>query len=108
MPTKRPIPPLYGGYCQTDEFSENKELTHVGPGTPGGEYLRCFWHPVALESEVTDVPLVIRILSEDLVLFRDTVHNSRMVATVVSLILQLFLQNDHPPPNRSPIMFQKQ
>ena len=28
-----------------------------GPRTPGGEYLRCFWHPVALESEVTDVPL---------------------------------------------------
>ena len=71
MPPKKPIPPLYGGYCQTDESSENKELTHVGPGTPGGEYLRCFWHPVGLESEITDVPLVIRILGEDLVLFRD-------------------------------------
>ena len=71
VPQKRTIPPLYGGYYQTSEPPEDKELTHVGPGTAGGEYLRCFWHPVALESEVTDIPLVIRILGEDLVLFRD-------------------------------------
>ena len=63
--------PLYGGYYQTDEPPENEELTHVGPGTPGGEYLRCFWHPVAVTSEVTDVPLLVRIMGEDLVLFRD-------------------------------------
>ena len=29
-----------------DVPEEDKELTHVGPGTPCGEYLRRFWHPV--------------------------------------------------------------
>ena len=63
--------PLYGGYYQTGDPPEDEELTHVGPGTPGGEYLRCFWHPVAMTSELTDIPLLVRILEEDLVLFRD-------------------------------------
>lgn len=53
---QRKFTPLYGGYYQTGEPPEDKELTHVGPGTPCGEYLRCFWHPVALESEVADIP----------------------------------------------------
>lgn len=47
------------------------ELTQVGPGTPGGEYLRRFWHPVALSTEVKDLARAIRILGEDLVVFRD-------------------------------------
>jgi nitrite reductase/ring-hydroxylating ferredoxin subunit len=49
---------------------ENAELTHVGPGTPAGEYLRRFWHPVALSSDIQDLPKRIKILSEDLVIFR--------------------------------------
>ena len=61
----------YTGYFETGETPENAELTHVRPGTPGGEYLRRFWHPVALSSEVTDIPLLVRVLGEDLVLFRD-------------------------------------
>ena len=61
----------YIGYSETAERPENAELTHVRPGTPGGEYLRRFWHPVALCSEVSDVPLLVRVLGEDLVLFRD-------------------------------------
>jgi nitrite reductase/ring-hydroxylating ferredoxin subunit len=46
-------------------------LTQVGRGTPAGEYLRRFWHPVAYVHELEDVPLRIRILGENLVLFRD-------------------------------------
>ena len=60
----------YAGYEQTGLPAEDVELTHVVPGSPGGEYLRRFWHPVALESEVTDIPLALRVLGEDLVLFR--------------------------------------
>ena len=60
----------YTGYEQTGLPPEDVELTHVVPGSPGGEYLRRFWHPVALESEVTDIPLALRVLGEDLVLFR--------------------------------------
>ncbi len=47
------------------------EVVRVGPGTPGGNYLRCFWWPVALVEEVSDVPVPVKILGEELVLFRD-------------------------------------
>ena len=50
---------------------EDEELTHVGPGTPCGEYLRRFWQPVVLSNELKDLPKSIRILGEDLVVFRD-------------------------------------
>ena len=26
---------------------QNVRFTHVGPGTPGGELMRRYWHPVA-------------------------------------------------------------
>ena len=50
---------------------EDAELTHVGPGTPCGEYLRRFWQPVALSKEVQDRPKAVKILDEELVVFRD-------------------------------------
>jgi len=46
------------------------DMTQVGPGTPGGEYLRRFWHPIEFSEELKDLPKRIRILGEDLVLFR--------------------------------------
>jgi 5,5'-dehydrodivanillate O-demethylase oxygenase subunit len=51
---------------------ENEELTRVGPGTPGGEMLRRYWHPVAVAAELTpEQPTKrLRILGEDLVLYR--------------------------------------
>jgi len=52
--------------------SPDPELTEVGPGTPCGEYLRQFWMPVAMTDQVGDLPYRIRILGEDLVLFRET------------------------------------
>ena len=45
------------GYEQIGLPAEDAELTHVDPGSPGGEYLRRFWHPISLESEVIDIPL---------------------------------------------------
>src|SRR5437764_699326 len=52
---------------------ENERLTQVGPGTPGGEFLRRYWQPAALSEElpVGGAPLPVRLLGEDLVLFRD-------------------------------------
>ena len=35
------------------------------------EYLRCFWWPVALAEEVKDIPVPVKLLGEELVLFRD-------------------------------------
>ena len=51
----------YGGYNHRDVPEEDKELTHVGPGTPGGEYLRRYWQPVALSDDLKDLPKRIRI-----------------------------------------------
>ena len=60
----------FSGYHAKRGITEDAELTHVGPGTPGGEYLRRFWQPVALSSELGELPLNVRMLGEDLVLFR--------------------------------------
>jgi len=54
---------------------ENDLLCRTGPGTPMGNLFRRFWLPVALSRELpkTDCPPVrLRILSEDLIAFRDT------------------------------------
>ncbi|MCH7482475.1 MAG: Rieske 2Fe-2S domain-containing protein, partial [Chloroflexi bacterium] len=55
----------------TQEMQER--LTRVGPGTPMGELMRRYWHPIAASSELDDdTPTKeIRLLGEDLVLFRD-------------------------------------
>ena len=60
----------YAGRQRRRDVAENAELTHVGPGTPCGEYLRRFWQPVELSSELGELPLAVSILGEDLVLFR--------------------------------------
>ncbi len=49
----------------------NATLAAVGPGTPCGELLRRYWHPISLSDTVHSVPRKVRILGEDLVLFRD-------------------------------------
>jgi 5,5'-dehydrodivanillate O-demethylase len=52
---------------------ENEMLTRVGPGTPAGEMLRRYWWPVGFSDEIKEKsrPVKIRLLCEDLVLFRD-------------------------------------
>ena len=51
---------------------ENELLTRVGPGTPSGELFRRYWLPVGLSGRIKEGQLFpIRILAEDLVLFRD-------------------------------------
>ena len=47
------------------------ELTSVGRATPMGELLRRYWHPVGLRSDASDIPRKVRVLGEDLILFRD-------------------------------------
>ncbi|HEY7163844.1 MAG TPA: aromatic ring-hydroxylating dioxygenase subunit alpha [Candidatus Binatia bacterium] len=52
---------------------ENELLVRVGPGTPAGELLRRYWHVVAAVAEISDEKpkKQVKILGEDLVLFRD-------------------------------------
>jgi phthalate 4,5-dioxygenase len=52
---------------------ENDLVTQTGPDTPGGDFMRHYWHPVGLSSELTPAgaPIARRILGEDLLLVRD-------------------------------------
>ncbi|SEC25117.1 Rieske [2Fe-2S] domain-containing protein [Rhizobiales bacterium GAS188] len=51
--------------------SHKAELTEVSRGTPMGELLRRYWHPVGLTGDAGDMPRKVRALGEDLILFRD-------------------------------------
>jgi len=55
------------------ETVENNELmTRVGKGTPAGELLRRYWHPIGAAVELDDlVTKKVRLLGEDLVLYKD-------------------------------------
>ncbi len=51
---------------------ENALLTQVGPGTPMGELLRRYWHPIATVVDLDQDPVrPVKLLGEELVLFRD-------------------------------------
>jgi 5,5'-dehydrodivanillate O-demethylase len=51
---------------------ENEALTRVGPGTPMGELMRRYWHPIAAVAQLDEEPArAVRLLGEDLVLYRD-------------------------------------
>ena len=52
---------------------ENILLTEVSRGTPCGELLRRYWHPVAAAAELTDEKPIraVKILNEELVVYRD-------------------------------------
>jgi nitrite reductase/ring-hydroxylating ferredoxin subunit len=61
----------FSAYHEKRDGGPDRLLTSVARGTPGGEYHRRFWNPVALVDELGKVPLRIRALGEDLVAFRD-------------------------------------
>ena len=51
---------------------ENEQLTRIGPGTPMGDLMRRYWHVVAGVEQMQDRwTKRVRILGEDLVLFKD-------------------------------------
>ena len=50
---------------------ENERLSRVGPGTPMGELLRRYWHPVGTTADLDKDPVQpVRLLGESLTLFR--------------------------------------
>jgi 5,5'-dehydrodivanillate O-demethylase oxygenase subunit len=60
---------------------QNDMLTRVGPGTPMGELHRRYWQPIAVAQELTDEnpTKFIRILGEDLVLWKDKSGNVGLI-----------------------------
>jgi phthalate 4,5-dioxygenase oxygenase subunit len=62
------------------QAAQNELITRIGPGTAGGALMRCYWQPVALLDEfdpaldprmATRPVKRVRLLGQDLVLFRD-------------------------------------
>ena len=65
----------------------NEMLCRVGRGTPMGELLRRYWHPIAGASELDDNPVkAIRLMGEDLVAFRDITLGMREITTLDSIL----------------------
>src|SRR5487761_1806224 len=59
---------------------DNDRLTQVGKGTPGGEMMRRYWHPIAPAAMLDENPVKsVRILGEDLVLYRDRSGNLGLI-----------------------------
>ena len=72
MVTRAPfLKTRFGAYHHREIPEEDGELTHVGPGTPCGEYFRRFWQPICFSDELRDLPHRVKILGEELVAFRD-------------------------------------
>jgi phenylpropionate dioxygenase-like ring-hydroxylating dioxygenase large terminal subunit len=65
-----PLARTYDAYHSVRGLAEDADLTRVGRGTLMGELFRRYWQPIAYTSDLTDLPLKLRILGEDLVLFR--------------------------------------
>jgi 5,5'-dehydrodivanillate O-demethylase oxygenase subunit len=58
----------------------NERLTRVGPGTPCGELMRRYWIPFLPSAQLDENPVQkVRLLGEDLVLFRDTSGNLGLI-----------------------------
>ena len=62
------------------QAAQNELITRIGPGTGCGALMRCYWQPVALLDEfdpaldprLAERPVKrVRLLGQDLVLFRD-------------------------------------
>ena len=69
----------FRGYNQAITPGVDEILSYTNPKTVCGEYLRRYWHPVALTSEISQIPKEIRILGEDLVIFKTTKENIGLV-----------------------------
>src|ERR1019366_83458 len=62
---------------------DNELLTRTGRGTPMGELLRRYWYPVAARAQLDGRwTHRVRLLGEDLVLFRDRADRLGLIAEV--------------------------
>jgi 5,5'-dehydrodivanillate O-demethylase len=60
---------------------KNEMLTRVGPGTPCGNLMRRYWHPIYPEALLDENPVrKVRILGENLTLYRDAGDRLGLIA----------------------------
>ena len=58
----------------------NETLTQTSAGTPMGDLLRRYWHPIVALAELDDNPMkAVRLLGEDLVAYKDLSGNYGLV-----------------------------
>ena len=55
----------------THEKLDLSAICHVGPGTAGGDMFRRYWLAISRVEDLRDIPQAVRVLGEELVLFRD-------------------------------------
>jgi Rieske 2Fe-2S protein len=60
-----------GGSDEIGIRTADYELTCVEPGSPMGELLRRYWQPACTSDELRDLPKKVKLLCEELVVFRD-------------------------------------
>jgi phenylpropionate dioxygenase-like ring-hydroxylating dioxygenase large terminal subunit len=70
METKTTVDPIGRAYGRP-KANPDDTLVRCGAGTLGGELLRRYWQPVALSRDLADLPMLVKILDEELVLYRD-------------------------------------
>lgn len=71
-----------GGAAQLGMLTveENEQLTQIGPGTPMGEVMRCYWWPVAFSKEVpVGHTKAVKLLGQNFVIYRDQSGGLSMV-----------------------------
>ena len=66
-----PILPDTGTAYGRPAPTHRADLTEVGAGKPMGELLRRYWHPIGLVGDAGTSPRKVRLMGEDLILFRD-------------------------------------
>ena len=64
-----PTAPARNAYTLAPPTSRD-DLVRVGRGTPMGELLRRYWHPVGMAADAGGTPRQVTVLGEDLILFR--------------------------------------
>jgi len=70
--SEQPVTPIRDGSAYGRPPAHfNKTLIEVGPGTACGELMRRYWQPIAISADLRDLAVKVRILGEELVLFRD-------------------------------------
>ena len=89
----------FRGYKQSTVPKIDEVLARTDPKTACGEYLRRYWHPVALTSEVSHIPREIRILGEDLVIFKTSKGNIGLFAINNGITSPVFLSSWAKPTN---------
>src|SRR3990167_491621 len=53
------------------QLDDNELLTRIGPNTRMGALLRRYWWPAGFSDRIGNKPMPVRMLGEDLILFRD-------------------------------------